>query len=86
MNREASIFSVCRSNGRSTGCSGPDLPQSRPEPAIHPQQTSEELPPHLSECLLWMAPTLQEKFDVLALVGSSLLSGLLMQSTLDCWP
>jgi hypothetical protein len=35
---------------------------------------------------LWMAPALQEKFDVLALVGSSLLSGLLMQSTLDCWP
>jgi hypothetical protein len=33
-----------------------------------------------------MAPALQEKFDVLALVGSSLLSGLLMQSTLDCWP
>ena len=35
---------------------------------------------------LWMAPALQEKFDVLALVGSSLLFGLLMQSTLDCWP
>jgi hypothetical protein len=43
-------------------------------------------PPHLSEHLLWMAPALQEKFDVLALVGSSLLFGLLMQSTLDCWP
>ena len=40
----------------------------------------------LAECPLWMAPALQEKFDVLALVGSSLLSGLLMQSTLDCWP
>jgi hypothetical protein len=26
------------------------------------------------------------EIDVLALVGSSLLSGLLMQSTLDCWP
>ena len=42
--------------------------------------------PHLAERLLWMAPALQEKFDVLALVGSSLLFGLLMQSTLDCWP
>jgi hypothetical protein len=26
------------------------------------------------------------EIDVLALVGSSLLPGLLMQSTLDCWP
>jgi hypothetical protein len=42
--------------------------------------------PHFGERLLWMAPALQEKFDVLALVGSSLLFGLLMQSTLDCWP
>ncbi len=32
------------------------------------------------ESPLWMAPTLQEKFDDLALVGSSLLSGLSMQS------
>jgi len=46
------------------------------------QQTSGQQ----SERPLWMAPALQEKFDVLALVGSSLLFGLLMQSTLDCWP
>ncbi|HXA67152.1 MAG TPA: hypothetical protein VNV82_18480 [Bryobacteraceae bacterium] len=55
----------------------PDKEQS----VRHPQQTSEQQPPHWTECLLWMAPTLQEKFDVLALVGSGLLSGLLMQST-----
>jgi hypothetical protein len=40
----------------------------------------------MQERLLWMAPALQEKFDVLASVGSSLLFGLLMQSTLDWWP
>jgi hypothetical protein len=37
-------------------------------------------------CPLWMAPALQEKNDTLTLIRSSLLSGLFVQSVLDCWP